>query len=73
VIAVRGAAPELALRMAVPAPGEALYAIVREAGGPPLPLRVSAGRTLADTKGAALQIDAQAPLPNGTPIFDAQG
>ena len=33
---------------------------------------MSAGRGLADGNGAALQIDAQAPLPNGTPIFDKQ-
>ena len=70
VIAVRGTAPDFTLRKALPAPGEALYAIVREGGGAPLPLRVTAGRAIADPNGHALQINAQAALPNGTPVFD---
>jgi hypothetical protein len=72
VISVRAAAPEFELRAAMPARGELLYAIVREAAGAPLPLRVSAGRVLADPKGQAFEIEAQATLPNGTPVFDAQ-
>jgi hypothetical protein len=69
---VRGNASGLKVRGGTPAPGEPLYAIVREAGGPPRPLQVSVGRALADPKGPALEIKAGAPLTNGAPIFDAQ-
>ena len=72
VITVRGGASGFKVRAGMPAPGEPLYAIVREASGPPRPLQVTVGRALQDPKGQALEIKAGAPLPNGAPIFDSQ-
>ena len=71
-LAVKGVRDGAKPRTDVPAPQEALQAIVLGPKGEPQARQVSVARALPDPKGVAFALKAAVALPNGTPIFDAQ-
>jgi serine protease Do len=72
-LTVKGAGPGVKIRSGVPGSKEKIQAVLVNANGQPEARQVSVARAIKDAKGAALELKAAAPLPNGTPAFDAQG
>jgi hypothetical protein len=70
-LAVPGAGSGVKLRPGVPALNEKLNAITVASARPGV-LGVTTARAIQNPAGPVLEIKAGAPLPNGTPLFDAQ-
>ncbi len=60
------------MRGAEPSPAEKLQAVVAEGSRPNQLQEVRALKTIADAKGALLELKAPGPFPTGTPVIDAQ-
>ena len=60
-------------RGAEPGPGEKVYALVAEGSRPNLLKEARVEKTIADPKGAVMQLDNPGPFPTGSPVIDAQG
>lgn len=70
-LTVKGAAAGIKVRQGTPAAGEKLQAVFAGPGAPQA-RQVAIAAAIADPKGAALEVKAGAPLPNGAALFDSQ-
>jgi hypothetical protein len=71
-LTVKVAGPGVKIRTGVPGPGEKLQAVLANAEGQPEARQVSVVGAIKDAKAEALELKAATPIPNGTPVFDAQ-
>ena len=60
-------------RGAEPGPSEKVYAIVAEGSRPNQLKEARVTKTIADPKGAVLELNVPGPFPTGTPVIDSQG
>ena len=60
-------------RGADPGPGEKLYAIVAEGSRSNQLKEVRVAKSIADAKGAVLELNVPGPFPTGSPVIDSQG
>ncbi len=61
------------MRGAEPGPTEKVYAIVAEGSRPNEMKETRVAKSIADPKGAVLELRAPGPFPTGTPLIDSQG
>ena len=61
------------LRGGEPGPSEKLYAILAEGSRPNELKETRAAKTIADPKGAVIELTAHSPFPTGSPVIDSQG
>jgi hypothetical protein len=72
VLTVPSMGTAVKVRQSLPAPREEVHAIVIDAAGKPQLRQASIAGFIEDPKGTVLQVQSAVPLPNGTPVFDAQ-
>lgn len=72
MLTVKGAGAGIRMRPGAPGSNEKLQAVVLNPTGPAQAHQVRVARSIEDPKGAAMELKAGAPLPNGTPVFDSQ-
>jgi hypothetical protein len=71
-LTVKGAAAGIKIRPGVPGSKEQVQAVLVNSNGQPETRQVSVARAIKEATGAAYELKAAAPLPNGTPAFDSQ-
>jgi hypothetical protein len=71
-LTVKGAAAGIRIRPGVPGSREKIQAVMVNANGQLETRQVSVARAIKDAKATAFELNAAAPLPNGTPAFDSQ-
>ena len=61
------------VRGAEPGPNEKLYVLVAEGSRPNQLKEARVARTIADPKGAVIELNVPGPFPTGSPVIDSQG